>query len=70
MLNLAEFDNSAQFKIKNSDFSNIFRFSFSMEVEVKFELILLLAYFVSERNSSLKKLFPAQAGISAFKLTF
>lgn len=45
MLNLAECDHPAQFKIKNSDFPNIFHFSLSMEVEVKFEIILLLAYF-------------------------
>lgn len=57
MLNLAEFDLSAQFKIKNLDFLNIFHFSFSMELEVKFDLILLQAYFVSERNIAVSKNF-------------
>lgn len=37
MLNLAEFDHSAHFKIKNSDFLSIFHFFFfPMELEVKF----------------------------------
>lgn len=72
MLNLAEFDHSAPFKIKNSDFPNIFHFFFfpnETRSQIWIDFITSLLCFWKE-HSSLKKIFPEQAVISAFKLTF
>lgn len=71
VLNLAEFDQSAQFKIKNSDIPNICSLFFcnGTRSQIWTDFITSLLCFWKE-HSSLKKLFPAQAVIPSFKLTF